>query len=97
MWWNRDQADTKLERRVRDLEAGLSRLETESKQLRMEWEKTFEQVMNALRRLGKRARDAADSEPAAPAQGPPTNPAIAAILARRAQRTQLRNGHGIPQ
>lgn len=97
MFWNRNDPDTKLERRVRDLEASMARLESESKQLRMEWEKTFEQVMNALRRLGKRARDAADGEPAAPPKDPPANPQIAAIMARRALRTQLRNGHGIPQ
>lgn len=92
MWWNRNEADTKLERRVRDLEASMARLETESKALRMEWEKTFEQVMNALRKLGKRARDAAEGEPTALAQGPPTDPRVASILARREAMLNRRRG-----
>lgn len=90
MFWNRNEPDTKLERRVRELEASLSRVESETKQLRLEWEKTFEQVMNALRRLGKRARDAADAPPESAAPAEPMNPTIAAIMARREAKFQRR-------
>lgn len=74
----------------------LDRLESQQRQLQTEWLDTYERVMRALRRLNKRAQDAAareeDEAPTpqvplgAPISGPPgLDPISAAIMARRAR------------
>lgn len=93
LFGNRDVS--KLESRLLDVEARLAQVETSQKNVRSEWEETFEKVMNALRRLGKRARDAAESDGAPPkgTPSPATNPVIESIMQRRAARLAQRRGN----
>jgi len=75
-------------------EARLDRLESQQRQLQLEWQDTYERVMRALRRLNKRAQDEAAREaeghqtPQMPlgasiSGGLALDPISAAIMARR--------------
>ena len=78
------------------IESRVDRLESQHRQLQTEWLDTYERVMRALRRLNKRAQDAAAREEeeaptsqvplGAPISGQPIlDPISAAIMARRAR------------
>lgn len=84
----------------------LSKIETDLRLLRTEWEDTYERVMRALRRLNKRAQDLAAKEereaetrevaPESAIPGMPSlDPISAAIIARRNRAVPPRpNGGG---
>lgn len=58
-------------------------LERQMKNIRLEWEETYEKIDRGQKRMNKRARDLAEAETAIPQDGPGTTGALERILARR--------------
>lgn len=85
MWSGKTPQDASIpsETRLADLEARCATLERQEKNLRLEWEDTFERVHRALQRLNKRHRDQEKRDTKEPEAPNPSNGLAAKRLTRR--------------